>query len=77
MVPIINCATSFYGGFATFSILGYMALQKGVGVPDVATGGPGLVFIVYPEALSTMPVAPLWSILFFLMMLTLGLSSMV
>ena len=32
---------------------------------------------MYPEALSTMPVAPLWSILFFLMMISLGLSSMV
>jgi solute carrier family 6 amino acid transporter-like protein 5/7/9/14 len=76
MVPIINCATSFYGGFAIFSVLGYMALQKGVDVSDVAASGPGLVFVAYPEALAQMPVAPLWSILFFLMMLTLGLSSM-
>jgi len=76
MIPIINCATSFYGGFAIFSVLGYMAFQKGVTVDKVAAGGPGLVFVAYPEALATMPVAPLWSILFFLMMLTLGLSSM-
>ncbi|WAR31682.1 SC6A5-like protein [Mya arenaria] len=36
---------------------------------------PGLVFMVYPEALSQMPVAPLWSVLFFLMMTMLGFSS--
>jgi len=76
LVPIVNCATSFYGGFAIFSVLGYMAVQKGVSVDQVAASGPGLVFVVYPEALATMPVAPLWSILFFLMMITLGLSSM-
>ena len=39
MVPIINCATSFYGGFAIFSVLGYMAAQKGVSVADVAASG--------------------------------------
>jgi solute carrier family 6 amino acid transporter-like protein 5/7/9/14 len=37
--------------------------------------GPGLAFVVYPEAISRMPVAPLWSILFFIMMATLGFGS--
>jgi len=76
IVPITNILTSFYAGFVIFSVLGYMALTKGVDVADVAASGPGLVFVVYPEGLSTMPVAPLWSILFFIMMMMLGLSSM-
>lgn len=75
IVPIVNAFTSLYAGFVVFSVLGFMAVQKGVGVEDVAVGGPGLVFVVYPEALSVMPVAPLWSILFFLMLLSLGFSS--
>lgn len=37
--------------------------------------GPGLAFIVYPEALARMPVAPLWSVFFFIMMATLGFGS--
>ena len=37
--------------------------------------GPGLAFIVYPEALTKMPVAPLWSVFFFIMMATLGFGS--
>jgi hypothetical protein len=39
MVPIINCATSFYGGFAIFSVLGFMAYTKNVSVSQVAASG--------------------------------------
>ena len=39
LVPIINCVTSVFAGFAIFSVLGYMAQQKGVDVKDVATSG--------------------------------------
>ena len=37
--------------------------------------GPGLAFVVFPEGLSMMPFAPLWCVLFFLMMCTLGFGS--
>lgn len=37
--------------------------------------GPGLVFIVYPEAIATMTGSVFWSIIFFLMLITLGLDS--
>lgn len=41
------------------------------------SSGPSLVFIVYPEALSLMPVSPLWSVLFFLMLFFLGIDACV
>uniref|UniRef100_A0A8C1VHM7 Transporter n=1 Tax=Cyprinus carpio TaxID=7962 RepID=A0A8C1VHM7_CYPCA len=71
----INCITSFFSGFAVFSVLGYMAHQHHVNIKDVATEGAGLVFIIYPEAISTLPGSTFFAIVFFIMLLTLGIDS--
>uniref|UniRef100_A0A673GSW3 Transporter n=1 Tax=Sinocyclocheilus rhinocerous TaxID=307959 RepID=A0A673GSW3_9TELE len=38
--------------------------------------GTGLAFIVFTEAITKMPFSPLWSVLFFIMLFCLGLSTM-
>ncbi|XP_066569498.1 sodium-dependent noradrenaline transporter [Amia ocellicauda] len=75
LTSTINCITSFFSGFAIFSVLGYMAQKHKVKIEDVATDGAGLVFIIYPEAISTLPGSTYWAIIFFIMLLTLGIDS--
>lgn len=75
LTSTINCVTSFFSGFAIFSVLGYMAFKHGVKIEDVATEGAGLVFIIYPEAISTLPGSTFWAVVFFIMLLTLGIDS--
>ncbi|MCJ8750139.1 hypothetical protein PDJAM_G00259120 [Pangasius djambal] len=38
--------------------------------------GTGLAFIVFTEAITKMPISPLWAVLFFIMLFCLGLSTM-
>ena len=78
IVATINSCTSLYGGIAIFSILGFMAHEQGLPVEKVAEKGPGLAFIAYPKAIAQMPSVPqLWSVAFFLMILTLGMGSQI
>eukprot|EP00795_Rhopilema_esculentum_P003772 gene3772-15054_t len=44
---------------------------------DNVAQGPGLTFIAFTEAISWMDVKPLWSLMFFLMLMTLGMGSMI
>ncbi|GCB72645.1 hypothetical protein scyTo_0006400 [Scyliorhinus torazame] len=71
----VNSVTSFFSGFVVFSFLGYISKRHGVALEDVATGEAGLVFIIYPEAIATLPGSSVWSVIFFIMLLTLGLDS--
>ncbi|XP_045461815.1 sodium-dependent serotonin transporter [Harmonia axyridis] len=75
LTSTINCLTSFLAGFVIFSVLGYMAHVQNKSIEQVGLEGPGLVFIVYPEAIATMSGSVFWSIIFFLMLITLGLDS--
>ncbi|CAH1772920.1 unnamed protein product [Owenia fusiformis] len=70
-----NCLTSFFAGFVVFAFIGTLAHKTGNEVQDVATAGPGLIFVVYPQAFDYLPVPHVWNILFFIMVITLGFDS--
>uniref|UniRef100_A0A674MI44 Transporter n=1 Tax=Takifugu rubripes TaxID=31033 RepID=A0A674MI44_TAKRU len=78
VTSLVNCLTSFVSGFVIFTVLGYMAEMRKVEVEDVARDkGPSLLFITYPEAIANMMGSTFFAIIFFVMMIMLGLDSTV
>ncbi|XP_043188102.1 sodium-dependent dopamine transporter-like isoform X2 [Amphibalanus amphitrite] len=75
IATVVNSMTSFLSGFVIFIYLGFMSHQRGIPIDQVATEGPGLVFQVYPEAIATLPYPQLWAVLFFSMLIMLGIDS--
>ncbi|XP_074644545.1 sodium-dependent dopamine transporter-like [Tubulanus polymorphus] len=71
----VNSFTSVFSGFVIFCYLGYMSKMYGAPIDSVAKEGPGLVFVVYPEAIATLPGSTAWAVIFFLMLISLGLDS--
>ena len=72
---IANFVASFLAGFVVFSALGHMALRLNKAVANVVDQGASLSFIAYPEILATFKYPTFFSILFFLMVINLGLDS--
>lgn len=75
IVGVGNICTSIFAGFVIFSIVGYLAKEMDMPVDEVVQQGPGLAFIVFPDVVTRLPLPPLWSILFFVMLITLGMGS--
>jgi len=75
-LAFLNSFASMFAGLAIFSILGHLSYQMGVSIDEVADKGPGLAFIAYPRALSSLEMGPaFWNMMFFLMLFMLGIAT--
>lgn len=73
-----NHGFEVFAGIGVFSIMGFMAMQQGVAVEDVASSGIGLAFMTFPTAINELPALNgLFGVCFFGALFTAGITSMV
>ncbi|MBM7704591.1 sodium-dependent transporter [Metabacillus iocasae] len=73
-----NSAFELLAGIGVFSVLGFMAVQQGVNVDEVVTGGVGLAFVVFPQIINEFPAFnQFFGFLFFGSLVLAGLSSLI
>ena len=77
LASFADCGFSLLAGISVFTIIGYMAHTQGKEVAEVAgTGGIGLAFVVFPEAINSLPgFNGLFGTLFFLVLSFAGFTS--
>ncbi|XP_067650071.1 sodium- and chloride-dependent glycine transporter 1-like isoform X2 [Haliotis asinina] len=75
IIVAADVVTAVYVGFAFFAIMGHVAHLRGVAVDAFQSSGFNLGFIVYPEAVASLPLPQLWSALTFITLLFLGIDS--
>jgi SNF family Na+-dependent transporter len=79
IIPLMNCLTSFIGGFAIFSMLGFLSKETGEDIGSMDLTGFSIAFIGFTEGLASFPngAAQAFSVIFFLMIVTLGIDTQI
>lgn len=75
VISAMGCITSLVAGCVVFSALGAVANNHGVPVAEVVTGGIELMFTAVPSVFGDIPGSNAWAALFFLMLITFGIST--
>ena len=75
---VIPLTTLFFGLFCAvvnFSYLGNLSHQLSIPIEHLPISGSDLAFVTYPAALDLLPFPNFWAIIFFLMLVTLGIDT--
>ncbi|PAA73531.1 hypothetical protein BOX15_Mlig005002g1 [Macrostomum lignano] len=75
LLALLDTLTSFLSGLVVCGSLGVLSFKTGIPITELSISGSGLTFIAYPDLFESLPAAPAWSAVFFLMLLLLGFSS--
>lgn len=74
-MPLINSATSILAATVLFSFLGHVSSTLGIPIEEMEIEGIELAFVAYPAMLSMLPGSNIWAVIFFLMLIVIGIDS--
>ncbi len=76
IICLANCAFGILAGFGVFATLGFMSVKAGLPFDKVASGGPGLAFVTYPQIINQLPFGrTAFAVLFFMSLIFAGITS--
>jgi SNF family Na+-dependent transporter len=67
--------TQFIGALIVFGFLGYYTQLTNTRFDYLKISGPDLMFVTYPQILQTIPLSNLWCVIFYLVIILLGIDS--
>ncbi len=76
-IPLMTIMFGILCAIINFSYLGHFSYKANIPIDKLPLSGTDLAFITYPSALCMLPYSNLWSVLFFFMLITLGIDSQV
>jgi SNF family Na+-dependent transporter len=74
-IPLANSLTSIYAALTVFTFLGHVSFITGKDISEISVEGMDLAFVAYPGLLGQLAGSNFWAIIFFLMLVTLGVDS--
>ena len=76
-VPIITVSCGTLCAIINFCFIGHLSHITNIPINNLPLKGTDLAFITYPAILNAMPYSNFWALLFFIMLITLGIDSQV
>ena len=74
-LPLINSATSILAAMVLFSFLGHVSTTLNISIDEIDIEGIQLAFVAYPAMISMLPGSNIWAIIFFVMLILIGIDS--
>jgi SNF family Na+-dependent transporter len=76
-IPVLTILCGVLCSVINFCYLGHLSFIMDIPISLLPIKGTDLAFVTYPSALCMLPYPNLWAILFFFMLITLGIDSQV
>jgi len=76
-IPILTIGCGFLSATINFSFLGHLSYLTNTPIEELPLSGIDLAFITYPSVISLLPWPNVWAVVFFIMLITLGIDSQV